>query len=68
MAFSKLNINLRVSPFNKTILIIASNYIPQETVMCDDREILELKILLTMQKHLLSGKNAKVFKQSKLNE
>ena len=40
-AFSTLIINERVSAFNKTNLIIASNYIPQETVMCDDREILE---------------------------
>ena len=37
-AFSNLNINERVSFFNKTILIIVSNFIPRETVICDNRD------------------------------
>ena len=37
-AFSNLNINERVPFFNKTILNIVSNFIPHETVICDDRD------------------------------
>ena len=37
-AFSNVNINERVSFFNKTILIIVSNFIPRETVICDNRD------------------------------
>ena len=37
-AFSNLNINERVSFFNKTILNVVSNFIPHETVICDDRD------------------------------
>ena len=36
--FSNLNINERVSFFNKTIVNIVSNFIPHETVICDDRD------------------------------
>ena len=39
--FSNLNINESVCPFNKTILNIASNFMPNEMVTCNDREILE---------------------------
>ena len=35
--FSNLNINERVSFFSKTILNIVSNFIPHETVICDDK-------------------------------
>ena len=37
-AFSNLNINERFPFFNKTILNIVSNFIPHETVICDDRD------------------------------
>ena len=37
-AFSNLNINKRVSFFNKTILNRVSNFNPHETVICDDRD------------------------------
>ena len=37
-AFSNLNIQERISFFNKTILNIALNFIPHETVICDDRD------------------------------
>ena len=44
-AFSNLNRNERLSPSNKTILIIASDFIPHKTVIRDDRKIIEEKIL-----------------------
>ena len=37
-AFSNLNINEGVSFFNKTILNIVSNFVPHETVICDERD------------------------------
>ena len=37
-AFSNLNINERVSFFNKNNLNIVSNFIPHETVICNDRD------------------------------
>ena len=37
-AFSDTNINEKVSIFNKTILNILNNYIPHETIMCDDKD------------------------------
>ena len=37
-AFSNLNINERVSFFNKSIVNIVSNFIPHEAVICDDRD------------------------------
>ena len=36
-AFSNTNINKKVSLFNKTILNILNNYIPHETIICDDK-------------------------------
>ena len=36
-AFSNATINEKVSLFNKTILNILSNYIPHETIICDDK-------------------------------
>ena len=38
IAFSNLNINERVSFFNKTILNKVSNFILHETVTCEDRD------------------------------
>ena len=37
-AFSNTNINEKVSLFNKTILNILNNYIPHETMICDDKD------------------------------
>ena len=37
-AFSNTNINEKVSLFNKTILNILYNYIPHETIICDDKD------------------------------
>ena len=37
-AFFNLNINEMVSVFNTTIKNIMANFIPQETVICDDRD------------------------------
>ena len=37
-AFSNTNINEKVSLFNKTILNILNNYIPHETIICDDKD------------------------------
>ena len=37
-AFNNVNINERVSFFDKTILNIVSNFFPHEMVICDDRE------------------------------
>ena len=36
--FRNLNINKTVSLFNRTIKDIPSNYIPHETIFCDDRD------------------------------
>ena len=36
-SFSNTNINEKVSLFNKTILNILDNYIPHETIICDDK-------------------------------
>ena len=35
--FSNTNINEKVSLSNKTLLNILSNYIPHETIICDDK-------------------------------
>ena len=37
-AFSNKNVNEKVDNFNKTILNILSNFIPHETIICDDRD------------------------------
>ena len=37
-AFSSKNVNEKVDTFNKTILNILSNFIPHETITCDDRD------------------------------
>ena len=37
-AFSNKNVNEKVDPFNKTILNILNNFIPHETITCDDRD------------------------------
>ena len=37
-AFSKLNINEQVSLFNNTIINIMNNFVPHETITCDDRD------------------------------
>ena len=37
-AFPNTNINEKVSLFKKTILNILNNYIPHETIICDDKD------------------------------
>ena len=37
-SFRNLNVNEMVSLFNKTFKDILSNYIPQETITCDDQD------------------------------
>ena len=37
-AFSNLDINERGSFFNETILNIVSNFMPHETIICDDKD------------------------------
>ena len=37
-SFRNLNINEMVSSFNRTITNILSNYIPHETITCDDKD------------------------------
>ena len=74
-AFSNLNINERISFFNKTILNIVSHFIPHETVMCDARDPHWINALIKnliddkkifYKKYLRSGKNTKVFEEFKL--
>ena len=73
--FRNLNINEGVSFFNKTILNEVSNFIPHETIICDDRDpswkssrvknlINDKEILY--KKCLCSGKNRKVFEKFKV--
>ena len=37
-AFYNTNVNKKVSIFSETILNVLSNYIPHETLTCDDKE------------------------------
>ena len=37
-ASSNKNVNEKVDTFNKAILNILSNFIPHETITCDDRD------------------------------
>ena len=74
-AFSSLNINGRFSFFNKIILNIVSNFIPHETVICDDRDLpwinTRIKSLINDKKvlyknYLRNGKSAKVLEEFRL--
>ena len=38
MRFTYINVNEKVNLFNKTIKNIIRNYIPHETIICDDRD------------------------------
>lgn len=37
-AFSSTDINQKVENFSKTILNILNNFIPHETIVCDDKD------------------------------
>ena len=37
-AFSNTNVNEKVDIFNRTILNILSNFIPHETIVCNDKD------------------------------
>ena len=73
-AFSNTNINEKVSLFNKTILNILNNYIPHETIICDDKDPswFNSQIKSLIQNKNTSRKNYRRFKSnsqlvSKLN-
>ena len=51
--FSNLNINERVSFFNKTTLNIVSNFVPHDTIIYDDRD---LPWINTQIKNVISNK------------
>ena len=38
MRLTNIDVNKRVNLFNKTIKNIILNYIPRETITCDDRD------------------------------
>ena len=53
-AFLKLNINEQVSLFNTTIINIMNNFVPNETITCDDRD---LPWVTTSIKRIIQQKN-----------
>ena len=72
--FRNLNVNEMVSLFNKTIKNILSNYIPQETITCDDKDSpwfnKNIKQLIqekdnTYKSYILSDKNPRIFERVK---
>ena len=66
-AFSDINIEERVSFFNKTISNIVLYFVPHKTVICDGRDppwINTRKILY--KKYFCSSKNTKLFEKFKL--
>ena len=69
-SFRNLNINEMVSLFNKTIKNILSNYIPHETITCDNKDPpcfnKNIKQLVqekhnTYKSYILSDKNPQIF-------
>ena len=73
-SFRNLRINEMVYLFNKTIKNILSNYIPHETITCDDRDPPwinnKIKQLIqdinnTYRSYILSNKNPQIFKKVK---
>ena len=69
-SFRNLNINEMVFLFNRTIKSILSNYIPHETIICDDKDPpsfnSNIKQLIqeknnTNKSYILSGKNLQIF-------
>ena len=62
-AFYKTNVNKKVSIFNETILNILSNYIPHETLICDDKDPLWFNSRI---KSLLQDKN-KLYKDFQMS-
>ena len=68
-SFRNLNINEMVSLFNRTIKNILPNYIPHETIICDDKEppcfnnnVKELikQKNITYKSYILSDKNPQI--------
>ena len=75
--FRNLNVNEMVSLFNKTIKNILSNYIPHETITCDDKDPpwfnKNIKQLIqeknnTYKSSILSVKNPQIFEKVKSAE
>ena len=73
-SFRNLNVNEMVSIFNKTIKNILSNYIPHETITCDDNDPpwfnKNIKQLIQeknnrYKSYILSDKNPQIFENVK---
>ena len=47
-AFYNTNVNKKVSIFSETILNVLSNYIPHETLVCDDKDPPWLTLVLNL--------------------
>ena len=71
-SFSNIRINEMIHLFNKTIKNILSNYIPHETITCDDRatpwinikiEQLIQEINNTYRIYILLSKNPQIFEK-----
>ena len=65
-AFSNTNVNEKVDIFNRTILNILSNFIPNETIVCNDKDPPWFNNRI---KNLIKEKNAtyKIFRHNKDN-
>ena len=73
-SFRNLNVNEMVTLFNKTIKNILSNYIPQETITCDDKDPpwfnKNIKQLIqeknnAYKSYISSDKNSQIFERVK---
>ena len=63
-AFSNANVNEKLSIFNKSVLNVLSNFIPHETILCDDKDPPWFNSRI---KSFLHGKN-KIFKNYRKNK
>ena len=66
MRFTNIDVNEKVNLFNKTIKNVIRNYIPHETITCDDRNPLSINKNI---KELIHDKNQayKSYRQNKNN-
>ena len=63
-AFSNTNVNEKLCIFNKSVLNVLSNFIPHETILCDDKDPPWFNSRI---KSFLHGKN-KIFKNYRKNK
>ena len=63
-AFSNIHVNEKVCIFNKSVLNVLSNFIPHETILCDDKDPPWFNSRI---KSLLQDKN-KIFKSYRKNK